>query len=174
MTAADERKGAAWRPMRQADLPAVAEISRIVHPAYPEDDPVFAERLSLYPQGCRVLVTDDGVHHGYILSHPWYGLPPKLNTLLGAIPAASRRYYIHDLTILPNWRGTGIASVVVRALLAQARQNDFTTAELVAVNNSSGFWRRYGFVVDGDPAVAAVLRSYGDNVRYMTSDLTMK
>jgi ribosomal protein S18 acetylase RimI-like enzyme len=171
---ADERKGAAWRPLRRADLPAVAEVSRIVHPDYPEDDPVFEERLRLYPQGCRVLVTGDGACHGYILSHPWDGLPPKLNTLLGAIPAASRRYYIHDLTIMPAWRGTGIASVVVRALLAQAWQNGFTEAALVAVNNSQGFWRRHGFAVNGNPEVAAVLRSYGEGVRYMTSNLAMR
>jgi len=170
--AADAPEDLAWRPMRNADLPAVAGISRIIHPRYPEDDPVFAERLALYPQGCRVLVTGNGTHQGYILSHPWDGLPPKLNTLIGALPPDGRRYYIHDLTLLPAWRGTGIASVVVRDLLAQARQNGFTAAALIAVNNSGGFWERHGFTADDDPAMAEVLRSYGEGVRYMTGDLT--
>lgn len=167
-----KRTDAVWWPMRVADLQAVAEISRIVHPNYPEDDPVFEERLTLYPRGCRVLVAGDGTHHGYILSHPWDGPPPKLNTLLGAIPAANRRYYIHDLTILPAWRGTGVASVVVRELLTQARQDGFAAAALVAVNGSEGFWRRHGFVIANDPPVTAVLRSYGEGVHYMTRSLT--
>jgi ribosomal protein S18 acetylase RimI-like enzyme len=174
MTAESRKRNAVWRPMRDADLPAVADISRIVHPDYPEDDPVFEERLTLYPQGCRVLVADDRACHGYILSHPWDGPPPKLNTLLGTVPAAGRRYYIHDLTILPGWRSTGIASVVVRSLLTQAYQNGFTTAALVAVNHSNGFWRRHGFAITDDPSVAGVLRSYGEGVHYMTADLTAR
>lgn len=173
MTAAAAR-GLLWRPMTATDLAAVAEISRLVHPAYPEEDAVFLERLTLHPQGCRVLVAEDGVPQGYVLSHPWEGPPPKLNTLLGAIPAASRRYYIHDLTILPRWRGSGAASAVVPQLLDAARRNGFTTAALVAVNGSDGFWARHGFRIADDPALAAVLRSYGAGVHYMTCDLTAR
>ncbi len=43
-----------WRPMTEADLPAVCDIADRVHVSYPEDDTVFAERLRIYPAGCAV------------------------------------------------------------------------------------------------------------------------
>jgi hypothetical protein len=42
---------------------------------------------------------------------------------------------------------------------------------LVAVNDSSGFWRRQGFREVNDPALARKLASYDDAARYMRRDL---
>ncbi len=47
-----------WRAMTPGDLPAVLAIADVVHPDYPEDAAIFAERLALYPAGCRVLERD--------------------------------------------------------------------------------------------------------------------
>lgn len=160
-----------WRPMTDADLPRVLEIAAAVHPAYPEDAAVFAERLRLYPQGCHVLERD-GTIKGYIVSHPWTGVPPALDTLLGRLPDRPSTYYIHDLALLPAVRRGGAANAIVTMLIDQTRRENFTTVTLVAVNNSALFWRKHGFDVVHDEAIAARLRSYGEDARVMRATLS--
>lgn len=157
-----------WRPMQERDLPRAAAIAAVVHPDFPEDDAVFAERLRLYLHGCHVLMRDDTVA-GYILSHPWHdGAPPALNTLLGRLPPSPPVYYIHDLALMPAARGSGAAADIVRDLITHARQAGFPSVALVAVNDSEPFWHRLGF----RPAGSSVnLASYGGNARYMTLPL---
>lgn len=163
---------ALWRPMTKADLPRVVEIAAEVHPGYPEDTEVLIDRLRLYPQGCHVLV-QSGSANGYVISHPWRdGDPPALNTLLSKLPAVPSTYYIHDLALLPTARRSGAANTIVATLFDHARQENFTTATLVAVNNSGRFWRKHGFHVVHDEAVAAKLRSYGADARLMRATLS--
>ncbi|WP_328516527.1 hypothetical protein [Tardiphaga alba] len=50
-----------WRPMTAADLPIVKSLADIIHPAFPESEAVFANRLALHPDGCAVLDGDDGL-----------------------------------------------------------------------------------------------------------------
>jgi len=159
-----------WRGMQAHDVASVSAIARVVHPSFPEDDAVFAERIALYPAGCRLLIGDAGAPQGYVLSHPWRGAPPTLNSLLRALPVADV-YYIHDLSVLPAQQGTGAASQGVRDLLDQARGEGLNRAALVAVNNSVPFWSRLGFIVADDPEMQRALGSYGDDARYMTATL---
>ena len=56
-----------WRALTTLDLPAVEAIAAAVHPDFPEDAAVFAERQRLYPDGARLLELD-GEPSGYILS----------------------------------------------------------------------------------------------------------
>ena len=147
-----------WRPMQERDLPRAAAIAAVVHPDFPEDDAVFAERLRLYLHGCHVLMGDDTVA-GYILSHPWHdGAPPALNTLLGRLPPSPPVYYIHDLALMHSARRGGAGAAIVRDLIAHARQAGFLSAALVAVNDSKSFWHRLGFRPEApsiSPATAA-------------------
>ncbi|WP_342751722.1 GNAT family N-acetyltransferase [Bosea psychrotolerans] len=161
-----------WRPMTDADLPAVLAVAGVVHPAYPEDEAVFAERLRLFPAGCLVLAGPGGLR-GYVVSHPWRpGQPPALNSLLGGIPMDAASYYIHDLALLPDVRGAGAAGRIVDRLVVLARSEGLAGLALVAVNASRGFWERHGFRVAHDPALAEKLGSYDDAARYMVRDLT--
>jgi ribosomal protein S18 acetylase RimI-like enzyme len=106
---------------------------------------------------------------GYILSHPWtYGAPPALNSLLGAIPMPPNTYYIHDIALLPQARGTGAANIVVAQLIDLAASLGLPNLSLVAVNDSVGFWQRHGFALTPIPALDAKLRSYDDAARFMT------
>lgn len=160
--------------MTPADLPALLAVADIVHPSYPEDAAVFEERLALFPAGCLVLE-----HHphlagqgtkliGYILSHPWaYAAPPALNSLLGALPTPPTTYYIHDIALLPEARGTGAANTVVRQLTKLAETMGLPNLSLVAVNNSVAFWQRHSFVLTPIPALDAKLRSYDEAARFM-------
>jgi len=158
--------------MAVADLPAVKQLADVIHPDFPESDAVFANRLTLYPDGCDVLDGDDGPK-GYVLSHPWHDrAPPSLDTLLTPVTAPTT-YYIHDLALLPETRGSGAGTAIVGLLAERAYANSFPNMTLVAVNNSVHFWRRQGFTVTQDPALGAKLASYGDQARFMTRDLTV-
>jgi ribosomal protein S18 acetylase RimI-like enzyme len=162
-----------WRPMTASDLPAVLAVAAVVHPDYPEEEAVFAERLRLFPQGCLVLDGPKGLL-GYVVSHPWHrGGPPALNTLLGRLPEAPGAFYIHDLALLPEARGTGAGRLIVGRLVALAREAQQPRLALVAVNDSSGFWQRQGFREMHDPALAAKLASYDDAARYLECELDL-
>lgn len=153
------------------DLAAVTAIAAKVHPAYPEDDAVFAERLRLYPAGCFVL-DNDAELSGYLISHPWrFGEVPALNSLLSTLPASATTYYIHDLALLPHARGTGAARAIVATLLRHAAVTNHQNISLVAVNNSGQFWRRQGFSEHDDPALNDKLASYDATARYLCCDL---
>jgi ribosomal protein S18 acetylase RimI-like enzyme len=160
-----------WRPMTAADLATVKRLADTIHPAFPESEAVFANRLALHHDGCAVLDGSDGLK-GYALSHPWQDrAPPPLDAVLGLIAWPST-YYIHDLALLPETRGSGAGTAIVGLLATRARAQNLPNMTLVAVNNSVHFWQRQGFTVTIDPALDAKLASYGDQARFMTKDLS--
>lgn len=160
-----------WRPMKQADIPAVDIIAAAIHAALPEHEFVFAERQRLYPEGCFMLELD-GEPAGYVISHPWHYLrPPSLNTLLERIPENASTYYIHDLALLPRARRTGAGSAIARRLLTHADAAGLPNVSLVAVYDAGSFWRRHGFVPVDDPALADKLAGYGAEARMMVRPL---
>lgn len=160
-----------WRPMAAVDLPAVCAIADRIHLAYPEDDAVFAERFHLYPEGCATLVCD-GKPAAYAVTHPWrYAEPPALNVMLGALPEPPTTYYIHDIALLPETRGTGAGSAIVEAVIAHAASTGVPNVSLVAVNKSVPFWSRFGFEVTDEPRLAAKLLTYDADARFMVRKL---
>jgi GNAT superfamily N-acetyltransferase len=160
-----------WRPLLAAEVPDVCAIAGRVHPAYPEEDAVFVERVRLYPAGCALLELY-GAAAGYAVTHPWhYGQPPALNVMLGALPEAPSTYYIHDIAMLPETRGSGAGTAIAEAVIAHARETGAPNVSLVAVNASVPFWSRSGFEVVSDPALDAKLKSYDDAARFMVRRL---
>jgi GNAT superfamily N-acetyltransferase len=142
-----------------------------VHPDFPEDLAVFAERQRLYPDGARLLELE-GIPSGYILSHPWrFRTLPDLNALLGSIPDAADTFYLHDLALLPAARGTGAAAMIVGDILRHARAAGFANLSLVAVNGSLPFWYKHGFRAVQAPELADKLASYEGAARLMVKPL---
>lgn len=174
MTQSSKQQGAAvrlWRYATAVDVPRLLAVAEQVHAAYPEDEAVFAERLRLYPAGCRVFEIEGRVA-GYVISHPWrLRQPPALNSLLGALPQSPDTYYLHDLALLPAARGAGAGSAIVEALVEQARGEGLATLSLVAVNDSVAFWRRHDFAVMEESSLAEKLRSYDEAARFMVRAL---
>lgn len=157
--------------MREADLPLAEDIAEQVHPDHPEDPAVFAERLVLYPNGCRVLEMDL-CPVGYMIAHPWrLENPPKLNTLLRRLPVGSDTFFIHDLALLPGARGHGDAAAAVAGAIAEARRLSIRTVSLISVGVSGGFWRGQGFEPSPDAAIQRGLGTYGAGAVFMVRTL---
>jgi GNAT superfamily N-acetyltransferase len=132
--------------MRAADLPAVSVIAALVHPAYPEEDAVVAERLRLCPDGCFILAGGGAAVLGYAVGHPWRARTvPDLDALLGALPEPAGAWCIHDVALRPEARGCGGAGALVDLMLGEAARRGLPEAVLVAVGTAAGFWRRHGF-----------------------------
>ena len=149
--------------MVASDLAAVSWISDAVHGRFTEPVAVYAERLALYPAGCRVLEQDNAVA-GYLISHPWYREdPPRLGALLGAIPPDADSYYLHDIALLPATRGTGAGRAGLDFVMSHARALGLSDIALMAVGGADRFWTRQGFAYvprEVDP-------SYGDQAYLM-------
>ena len=156
-----------WRQATPADLDAVMAIQAVAHADFPEEEAVLAERLRLCPQGCFVLVRGEAVD-GYMLSHPWTRRrPPPLNRLLEAIPDDADCWYLHDLALLPQTRGSGAGAAIVSRLVSLAREEGFAVVALVSVGGSRLFWRKQHFAAVSDPLLKQKLASYGGGAAYM-------
>ena len=163
----EEMEQREWRRMHAKDIARVTAVANTVHLDFFEDEAVFRDRFTLYPEGCFVLARGEEIL-GYGVSHPWkLDTVPALNAVLGELPEDTSTYYIHDIALLPEARSGGNASRVVELMAAQAEHDGFVTMSLVAVNGSRGFWEKKGFVVRDLPALAEKLKSYSDDALYM-------
>lgn len=161
-----------WRPMTDADLDGVVAVARIAFPDHVEDRDCFAERLALYPAGCRVVTNAAGGVVGYGIVYPWVeGSMPPLNATIGALPRDASLLYLHDLALLPEARGSGAARRFVGWLVDHARAEGWPRIALVAVNDAAPFWERQGFAGLDSPALRAKLAGYGADARYMVRAL---
>lgn len=160
-----------WRPARTPDLPAISAIAARIHPDLPERPEVFAEKMRLYPDGCRVLLADDIVT-GYGLAHPWtQNEIPPLDDFLERLPDDADCVYVHDVAVLPGFRG-GMAREYVSAIEALACASRITMLTLVSVYATRPLWERLGFrSVAADAPLRAKLASYGVGATYMRRDL---
>lgn len=156
-----------WAPMQAADFSAVYELSKIIHPGFPESSAVMEEKFRLYPEGC-FFCRVGGVPSGYAQTHPWDGVHlPALNTPLGGVPTHTPHYYLHDIALLPGVRRGGHGREIVGLIRRHALAHGFTSLTLVAVNGSVPFWQRQGFAVCSPGRYAEKLASYGEDARLM-------
>jgi GNAT superfamily N-acetyltransferase len=160
---------ATWRPLSANDITSLIRIADKIHPDLPESKQVFAERVSLFPQGCLGLFDEAGELTGYIISHPIrYREPPALNQLLGGIAPGAEQYYVHDLAVLPEIRGSGFAHEGLDRVLGSVAKR-YATTGLVSVYGTVGFWGRYGFMVPEvmDEVLRKKVLGYGDDAVYL-------
>lgn len=160
-----------WRPAREADLSAIVAIAARIHPDLPERPEVFAEKMRLCPDGCRVLVSDDAIV-GYGLAHPWtLHRIPQLDAFLRQLPEPADCFYVHDVAVLPQHRG-GIARGYLDAIERLAQSAHIATLALVSVYATRPLWERLGFrPVVADAELRAKLASYGESATYMLRDM---
>lgn len=156
-----------WTPMRAQDIAAAYDLSKEIHPGFPEDLAVLTEKFHLYPRGCffcRVA----GQAVGYAVSHPWDGHHlPALNRKLGTLPQSGTQYYIHDIALLAGVRRGGHGAEIVALIKRHAAAQGCTQLNLVAVNGSVPFWQRHGFSICPPGTFGEKLMSYGADARFM-------
>lgn len=158
----------AWRELSINNIGSLVRVADKIHPDLPESDQVFAERVKIFPEGCLALVdTESGELCGYVISHPIRRRePPALNSLLGEIASDADQFYIHDLAILPEVRGLGLAQECMNKLFAIAKR--YRTTGLVSVYGTAPFWARFGFASENiDESVKKKLLDYGDDATYL-------
>jgi len=125
------------------DLEQVLEIQKACyHEDYLESREKFESILQLYPPGCY------GIWHeklvGYLFSHPWrIGECVPLGTPIKKLPENADCLYLHDIAILPEFRGKGAGKALFSKVLDAAQR--FKAIELVAVQRSENFWKKLGF-----------------------------
>ncbi|RYP74022.1 hypothetical protein DL769_004111 [Monosporascus sp. CRB-8-3] len=156
-----------WRQLTPNDIEALVRVADVIHVELPESDYIFAERVKLFPEGCLALV-ENGELCGYAISHPIrHRQPPALDSLLGEIAPEADQYYIHDVCVLPEFRGQGLAAQGISKLLAIAER--YPSACLISVYGTAPFWNRYGFLPPRsiDEALSAKVRGYGDDATYL-------
>ena len=160
-----------WRHAALSDLPAIGEIAARIHPGLPERAEVLAEKLRLFPDGCMALATDDAVV-GYGIAHPWrlHQIPP-LDDFLTQLPDDPDCLYVHDVAVLPTFRGGATAASYIAAITALAKSARIGALALVSVYETNPLWRRFGFrVVAPDAELRGKLRSYGETAKYMVCE----
>jgi len=170
--------------MQPGDLPNVLTVQALAYADLMlESEATLASRLALSPKTCWVAVdasdaettgpTDTGIA-GYLFTHPWrLAAPPPLDTVLDALPDAPDCWYVHDMALAPRTRGAGVAGQLYAAALSAAQSLGLRASALVAVQQSQGFWARFGYrvTVDVSPQIAAKLAGYGDGAVFMTREL---
>lgn len=159
------------RPIAPADLPAVLVVQRAAYgDAYQESAEVLGAKLALAPDGCWLAEGRDGVL-GYVFAHPWAAEPPPLHVALAAVPAGERVAFLHDLALLPQGRGGGLAARLFERVVAWAAREGLGRLMLVALADARAYWLRKGFASARPAGCAALPAGYGTGADFMTLDL---
>jgi GNAT superfamily N-acetyltransferase len=150
----------------------MTEIAAWIHPDLPERPEVFAEKMRLFPEGCLVLCTGEAIV-GYGIAHPWKlrRIPP-LDGFLESLPSDADCFYVHDVAVLPAFRGGRTAEPYIQTIETLATSAGIGFLTLVSVYGTASLWERFGFrMVTADVALRTKLHSYGETAKYMIRDL---
>lgn len=175
-----------------ADL--VPHILDVQHRCYPPDliesENSYLEKVAKFPHNSFICLErslgsdndgdDDSVSYnalGYVItmSFPRFKLP-ALNTDSIEVHPEPDTLYIHDMAVVPESRGKGVAKALLDAAYEEAaRHAAIERVALIAVRGADSFWRKQGFKAlptDALPeAVEDKLAAYGDDAVYMESPL---
>jgi ribosomal protein S18 acetylase RimI-like enzyme len=164
------------RPLNAHDVDSLLHVQTVCYgDAFLESRDTFAQRLSS-PHHCSIGVVQDGdVALSAYLAAYWSN-PGKITPLDGPFTAPSdgeQVLYLHDMSVLPQLAGQGVARFLVQHLMSEARARGLTQATLVSVQGSQAYWERQGFSIC--PVIntqqLANLQTYGEGALYMTASL---
>lgn len=138
------------RPISVDQIPRVVEIQIDAYAAHLQEEvDAFEAKFQMHPQGFIGAFVDD-VLAGYAISFPWYqDTPVSLNTDAILTDKEFDCYYMHDVAVLSQYRGLGIADKLVNSCLDAARALHLHTIRMVTVQGGENIWSRYGFEVYG-------------------------
>lgn len=157
------------RPMHIDDMDRVLQIQAACYSGdIPESARSLTAKLVAAPQSCFVAIADDEVI-AYLIALPWISTaPPALNSPDCNIPAQADCLYLHDLSVHPDARRSGVGRALIECFFARCAQWQFPQACLVAVQNSASYWQRFGFqTAPGSVALNEKLASYADDAEFL-------
>lgn len=133
----------------QATQSDIVDIDKLGTESYPsnyyEGTESFASKIYQNFSTC-LTAKDNDVLVGYIIGFPYiFGKPYPINKIYKPVKH-SNCYYIHDLCVDKNYRKLGIG----KKLVIQTILNISDNICLVAVLDSSLFWKKFGFVSVGN------------------------
>lgn len=133
------------RPIQESDWPTIISIqSQVYTTIEPESEDVLRSKQRLGQEFCLV-ITDN--HHrlaGYCLAHPWTDQSIVLDHIYEPTITPAL-LYIHDLAILPMYKGKKLGSFVVEHLLHSAKKVQLPKAKIVSLAQARYFWEKIGF-----------------------------
>lgn len=164
------------RPLDAHDVDSLLHVQTICYgDQFLESRDTFAQRLGCAHQ-CSLGVVRAGERALKAYLAAYWSNPGKITPLDGEFtpPADSTQVlYLHDMSVLPELAGQGVARHLVQHAFAQARRRGLQQAALVSVQGSQAYWERQGFsvcpVIDAQQSLH--LETYGDGAVYMTAAL---
>lgn len=164
------------RALQAHDVQHLLQVQTICYGnGFQESQAVFEQRLRC-AHHCSIGVVQPGDDRLKAYLAAYWSNPGKITPLDGcfAPPAAGEQVlYLHDMSVLPELLGQGIARHLLQHAMGQARQRGLRQAALVSVQGSRSYWERQGFsacpVIDAQQY--AHLATYGEGALYMTATL---
>ena len=134
------------RPLTRDDVPAIHALEVDAYlPSLHESAECFTRLIEIYPDGAFGAFDERGLC-GYAFGLPLRrGSTLELRSPLAAIPADADAFYIHDVAVAARCQGRGLGRVLVDRLVDLARARGFRRGELVSVQGSAPFWKKFGF-----------------------------
>jgi ribosomal protein S18 acetylase RimI-like enzyme len=164
------------RALNAHDVDSLLHVQTICYgDAFLESRAVFAQRLAC-AHHCSVGVVHAGESALKAYLAAYWSNPGKITPLDGhftAPQAGEQVLYLHDMSVLPELAGQGVARHLVQHLMDAARQRGLQQAALVSVQGSQAYWERQGFSVCPvlDAQQSTHLQTYGEGALYMTATL---
>ena len=164
--------GARVHALAPQHLPGLLAVQRACYgDGLVESLDVFARRLAS-PANCSLVIEMDGEVGAYLAAYR--SLRGKVTPLHGdfdpvAAPYTADTLYLHDMAVLPQLAGRGLARALLAPLLAQAGRHGLRHTALVSVQGSQVYWERQGYAVHAldQTTQRARLASYGTGAVYM-------
>lgn len=161
------------RPLTAQDLPGLLAVQRACYgEGYIESAAVYARRLAS-PAQCSWVLEHAGRICAYLAAYD--ASEGKVTPLHGDFDAADPpdTLYLHDMAVLPEFSGQGLAQALLEPLWRGAPARGLTRSALVAVQGSQGFWERRGYAVRPleDAVQRQRLAAYGEGAVYMLRTL---
>lgn len=162
------------RPLRADDLPALLRIQQACYDdVFIESARVYARRLGS-PANCSLVIERDGRVCAYLAAYrSLFGKITPLHGDFESTQSAPDTLYVHDMAVLPEVAGQGIAKALLESLWEQGRAWGLRHSALVSVQGSTDYWARHGYAAQAVHAAQARARlgSYGQGAVYMARTL---
>ena len=164
------------RSLGAHDIDSLLHVQTVCYgDSFLESQAVFARRLAC-PHQCSIGVVRPGQTALRAYLAAYWANPGKITPLDGDFSAPApgpRVLYLHDMSVLPELSGQGVARHRGQHLFAAARQRGGQQAALVSVQGSQTYWERQGFSVKPvlDAQQSMHLETYGPGATYMTAAL---